>query len=451
VTVARVLVMVLGLAALACGTDERVSSGERDPDRALLGGDTTVFDTSKNAFGSPAKNATEEHRDRFVVGNSFFKQNWVTAPASTEARDGLGPLFNARSCSSCHLNDGRGRPPEPGEDIVGLLFRLTNASGYGGQLQPYGILGVAGEALPHIEYEPKPGSYADGAYELLMPKYTFEELAYGPMEKGTLVSPRVAPQIIGQGLLEAVSEATLLELADPDDLDGDGISGRVSYVPDIETGGESVGRFGWKANQPNVRQQTAGAFLGDMGITSSLHPENDCTSVELECAASIDGGSPEIDEARLADVVLYTRLLAVPARRDLDDPEVVRGEELFESFGCGSCHVQELTTGDAELPELAHQTIRPFTDLLLHDLGWELSDDRPDNTAKAFEWRTPPLWGIGLIHTVNGHTRLLHDGRARNVEEAILFHNGEGKSSKDAFAAANAADRNALLLFLGSL
>jgi CxxC motif-containing protein (DUF1111 family) len=442
----RSFAFFLALAAVGCGSDERISTqGGRDPDRALLGGDTTVFDDSKNAFGSPAKNASEEHRDRFVVGNSFFKQNWVTAPASTEARDGLGPLFNARSCSSCHLNDGRGRPPEPGEDLIGLLFRFTNSPTYGGQLQPYGVLDVPGEGVPQIAYEPVPGAYADGNFELLHPSYGFEGLTYGPLEAGTLISPRVAPQIIGLGLLEAVPEATLVALADPDDVDGDGISGRVSYLDG------AVGRFGWKANQPDVRQQTAGAFLGDMGITSSLHETNDCTAVELECAAALNGGAPEIEEPRLADVVLYTRILAVPARRDLDDAQVLRGEDLFDSLGCASCHTKELKTAASDLPELANQTIRPFTDLLLHDMGPELADNRPDNDASGVEWRTPPLWGIGLIHTVNGHTRFLHDGRARNVEEAVLFHGGEANAAKEAFVAASASDREALLRFLGSL
>jgi CxxC motif-containing protein (DUF1111 family) len=442
----RSFAFFLALAAVGCGSDERISTqGGRDPDRALLGGDTTVFDDSKNAFGSPAKNASEGHRDRFVVGNSFFKQNWVTAPASTEARDGLGPLFNARSCSSCHLNDGRGRPPEPGEDLIGLLFRFTNSPTYGGQLQPYGVLDVPGEGVPQIAYEPVPGAYADGSFELLHPSYGFEGLTYGPLEAGTLISPRVAPQIIGLGLLEAVPEATLVALADPDDVDGDGISGRVSYLDG------AVGRFGWKANQPDVRQQTAGAFLGDMGITSSLHETNDCTAVELECAAALNGGAPEIEEPRLADVVLYTRILAVPARRDLDDAQVLRGEDLFDSLGCASCHTNELKTAASDLPELANQTIRPFTDLLLHDMGPELADNRPDNDASGVEWRTPPLWGIGLIHTVNGHTRFLHDGRARNVEEAVLFHGGEANAAKEAFVAASASDREALLRFLGSL
>jgi CxxC motif-containing protein (DUF1111 family) len=188
-----------------------------------------------------------------------------------------------------------------------------------------------------------------------------------------------------------------------------------------------------------------------MGITSSLHPDQDCTAVELECGEAITGGSPEIEEKQLLDVILYTRILAVPARRDLDDAQVVKGEDLFQSFGCSSCHTTELVTGVSDLPEVSQQTIRPFTDLLLHDMGPELADDRPDHDASGSEWRTPPLWGIGLIHTVNGHTRLLHDGRARNAEEAILFHGGEGKAARDAFVAASASERQALLRFLETL
>jgi CxxC motif-containing protein (DUF1111 family) len=272
------------------------------------------------------------------------------------------------------------------------------------------------------------------------------------MLAGTMISPRVAPQVIGLGLLEAVTEDTLVGLADPFDADGDGISGRVSHLPNPERSGTTVGRFGWKANQPSIRQQVAGAFLGDMGITSPVNPAEDCTAVELECAAAPSGGSPEIPEARLADVVLYSRLLAVPARRDLDEPQVLRGEDMFEELGCATCHRPSLETGAFEsLPELAHQVIRPFTDLLLHDMGPELADGRPDHEASGSEWRTPPLWGIGLLHTVNGHTRLLHDGRARNAEEAVLWHDGEARASRDAFVAARAGDRAALLRFLESL
>jgi CxxC motif-containing protein (DUF1111 family) len=448
---------LLALVLTSCGSEDRAQT-DMDPDRDRLGGDTTVFDDSQNAFAYPARNASAEHRDRFFVGNSFFKQNWVTAPASTEARDGLGPLFNARSCSSCHLNDGRGRPPlDADEPIVGLLFRLSTAEGpdpsYGGQIQPYAINGVAGEAHPAIEYQPVSDSYADGAaFTLLKPVYSFDNLAYGPLAAGLMVSPRVAPQMIGLGLLELVPESSLLEFADPDDLDQDGISGRPNWLVSLESGAQTLGRFGWKANQPSLREQTSGAFLGDLGITSSLHPTDECSATEVDCAGVVNGGSPEIDEARLNDVVLYSQLLAVPARRDLNDEQALRGEAVFQTLGCASCHVSSMTTGVSDrFPELSGQRIRPYTDLMLHDLGPELADGRPDAEATGSEWRTPPLWGIGLLETVNQHTRLLHDGRARNAEEAILWHGGEATDAREAFRTSSSADRSALLRFLESL
>jgi len=445
--------------ALGCAPEETQPAS--DPNRHLLGGATTVFDTSQNAFGYAARNAGAEHRDRFAVGNSFFKQNWVTAPASTAGRDGLGPLFNARSCSSCHLNDGRGRPPlDADEPIIGLLFRLSSATDtrarephYGGQFQPYSINGVPSEGVPRIARTELMGRFADGiAFTLERPSYTFESLGYGPLEPGTLVSPRVAPQMIGLGLLEAVPESTILTLADPDDDDQDGISGRPNWLTNTVTGTRSIGRFGWKANQPSLLEQTAGAFLGDMGITSSLHPTEDCTSEQKMCAGAPTGGVPEIAEAQLNDVVLYSRLLAVPAQRDFETLAVKEGAQVFLALGCENCHVQQLLTGEAmEFPELAHQTIHPYSDLLLHDMGEGLADNRPDAEATGSEWRTPPLWGIGLLSTVSQHTRLLHDGRARNVEGAILWHAGEALKSKEAFVAASVAERAALVAFLESL
>jgi CxxC motif-containing protein (DUF1111 family) len=223
-------------------------------------------------------------------------------------------------------------------------------------------------------------------------------------------------------------------------------------VKSAKTGQPTLGRFGWKSNQPSLEEQSSGAFLGDMGITSYLHPSQDCTAAEPECLAAIAGGAPEIADAQLADVVLYGELLAVPARRDVGDRVALRGEQKFGEMGCGTCHVQRLQTGASDaLPELADQTIRPFTDLLLHDMGPELADGRADGEASGSEWRTPPLWGIGLIQTVNDHTRLLHDGRARSIEEAILWHGGEGAAARDRFRASPEADRQAVLRFLETL
>lgn len=435
------------------------------PDETLAGGDTTVFESGARAFSLSARNLAPEHESAFFVGNSFFNKNWVTAPASTTARDGLGPTFNAMSCSACHFKDGRGRPPlDASEPMLSMLVRLSVPGedeyggplpepNYGGQLQPDAIEGVPAEGLVRVEWTEQPGSYADGEpYSLRSPTLVFEQLAFGPLDEQLLTSPRVAPHMVGLGLLEALAEDTILARADADDDDGDGISGRPNYVWDPIGESMMLGRFGWKANQPGLRQQNAGAFLGDMGITSSLHGEQNCPAPQAECAAAIGGGEPELDEHLLDDVTTYSRLLAVPARRDVDEPEVVAGRALFHAFGCADCHVPMLETGElAGVPEVSHQVIWPYTDLLLHDMGEGLADGRPDFEATGNEWRTPPLWGIGLFAVVNDHTFYLHDGRARNLAEALLWHGGEAEAAKQAFVSADAEDRAALLRFLESL
>lgn len=433
--------------------------------RARLGGETTVFDETANAFTYPAQNMETERRRLFYVGNSLFNENWVSAPASTEGRDGLGPTFNASSCSACHLKDGRGAPPAtPSENLIGLLFRLsipgTDEHGgivpepvYGDQLNPYAISGVPAEGDVHISYEELQGSYADDTpFTLRRPVYTLTELAFGPMHPDTLVSPRVAPAVIGLGLLEAIPEETLWALSDPDDADGDGISGKPNVVWDVQAQDWRLGRFGWKSNQPSLNQQNAGAFLGDMGITSPLFPNENCPSAQAACTEALHGGSPELDADGLAAVTYYTSTLAVPARRHLDDPQAQWGEQLFEQARCSSCHVSELITAiNPEFPELSSQLIHPYTDLLLHDMGPALADHRPDFEATGQEWRTPPLWGIGLVSVVNRHSFFLHDGRARSLEEAILWHGGEAQASRDTFVAFSQEERSALLRFLETL
>jgi CxxC motif-containing protein (DUF1111 family) len=258
--------------------------------------------------------------------------------------------------------------------------------------------------------------------------------------------------MIGFGLLEAIPEQTLLALADAADQDGDGISGRPNRVWDWTQQRQVLGRFGWKANQPTVAQQVTGAFLGDIGITSVLFPRQNCTAAQTQCTAAPIGGQPEISPEQLEPVIFYSRTLAVPARRDLDDAGVQRGEQLFAQAQCGRCHVSTWRTGPVdELPTLSHQTIHPYTDLLLHDMGAELSDERPDFDATGREWRTPPLWGMGLVSKVNGHTNFLHDGRARNITEAILWHGGEAETAREYFRHLSRPDREALVRFIESL
>lgn len=427
-------------------------------------GSATVLDETRDAFSQPAPSLTPLHRSAFFVGNSLFNRSWVAAPASVESRDGLGPLFNARSCSGCHFKDGRSRPPEPGLPMRTMLLRVSVPGRgphgaplpdpiYGDQIQGSANPGVTPEADVVVRYHPVRGTFADGEpYELTKPEYRLEHAGYGAPSAGLLASPRVAPAMIGLGLLEAVPERTLREREDPNDANHDGVSGRANAVWDVKRGAQALGRFGWKAEQPTVEQQAATAFLADLGLTSSLFPDQGCTPAELRCREQPNGGSPEVSDELLRDVVLYARTLGVPARRRGDEAGVRDGEALFERAGCSACHLPTLRTGSfAAIPELENQAIHPFTDLLLHDLGEGLSDERPTFGADGREWRTAPLWGIGLLRTVNEHTRLLHDGRARDASEAILWHDGEARSAREAFVRQSRPERRALLMFLDSL
>lgn len=462
---ARIWPWLLGTAALVAGCDPPEPLAPY-PGEELAGGDTTVFDETSLAYALAFRNLDHDQRGKHFVGNSFFNQNWVQAPGSAEGRDGLGPVFNAKSCSGCHFRDGRGRPPiEPDEDMLGMLLRLSIPGeapdggpkpepNYGGQLQPRAILGVPPEGRVLVTWDEVPGQYDDGeAYSLRRPNYEFVDLAFGPLHDDVMISPRVAPAVYGLGLLEAVSDEVIEAQADPDDADGDGVSGRPNYPTHPDTGEPHLGRFGWKANQVDLDTQNTGAFLGDIGITTSRFPTQNCASVQVECAEMPEGGVPEADDKVVARVNFYVRTLAVPARRDVDDSVVLEGRELFESLGCADCHVPRWET-DRELPELPQvfgQTIWPYTDLLLHDMGEGLADGRPDYDATGQEWRTPPLWGLGLLRTVNDHMFLLHDGRARGFAEAILWHGGEAQAARDAFVALSRNERASLVRFLESL
>lgn len=424
----------------------------------------TVMDASQNAFGLQVNGLTDQQKLDFFVGNSFFNQNWVQAPSSTTARDGLGPLFNARSCSGCHFKDGRGRPPQSdSEKGTGLLLRISipgvSAVGgpnpsfnYGDQMEDQGVLGVPREADYHIDYIEIAGQYPDGqTYSLRKPSYTILNEQYGAFESGLMISPREAPQMIGLGLLEAISASDILSYADENDANGDGVSGRANYAWDAKNQTTDLGRFGWKANVTGIYQQVCGAFLGDMGITTWVFPDENCTGIQSDCSMAANGGTPEIDQDKLEAVVLYSQTLAVPARRNTDNPDVATGEAIFHTLDCTKCHVQRYTTSTHSVTALSNQVIFPYTDLLLHDMGEDLADGRPDFLANGNEWRTAPLWGIGLIPTVNNHSFLLHDGRARNIEEAILWHGGEASSSKQKFMGLSKTQRSQVLKFLESL
>ncbi|HDY8139738.1 TPA: di-heme oxidoredictase family protein [Vibrio vulnificus] len=436
------------------------------------GGDTSVKKEGPNAFSLPAANLPMSKRLDFSVGNSFFRNPWVSAPASTDARDGLGPLFNTNGCQNCHIKDGRGHPPEKGDShAVSMLVRLSIpaltaeqkkaviTSGvipeptYGGQLQDFALQDQKPEGQISIRYSDVPVTFSDGTTVVLRkPTVEIRDLAYGEMHPQTLLSARVAPPMIGLGLLESIAEETLLQWADEDDLNQDGISGKLNKVWDVQTQSLAIGRFGWKAGQPTLMQQNAAAFNGDLGLTSHLFPQENCTDRQDLCRKLPNGGSPEVSDNILDFVEFYSQHLAVPIRRNMNDPQVKLGETLFVQSGCESCHKQTVKTAKREaLPALSEQTIHPYTDLLLHDMGPGLADNRPEYLANGQEWRTPPLWGIGYTQEVNDHTYFLHDGRARNLMEAVLWHGGEAEAAKQNVLKMSAKERDALIAFLNSL
>ncbi len=444
------------------------------------GAGTSRKRVNQDAFSQSSANITFEEEATFKLGNGIFRKVWVSAPSSTQASDGLGPLFNARACQSCHLKDGRGHPPEGQADATSMFLRLARAAEteeekaqvadhralnfpdptYGRQLQDLAVPGLAGEGRMKMSYQSVPVMLGDGtALSLRWPSYSVEGLGYGPLDPRTTLSPRVTPQMIGLGLVEQIHPADILARADPDDADGDGISGKAQIVRDAGTGELTLGRFGWKAQTPSIRQQTADAFSGDIGISTPDAPTSsgECTPAEAACLAMPDGVQARLGPVEAPDpimdlVTFYSQNLAVPARRDIDDKDVLRGKQLFYESGCTACHTPKFVTRrDAPNKAQSFQLIWPYSDFLLHDMGEELADGQQVGQASGSEWRTPPLWGIGLTKTVNGHTFFLQDVRARDLTEAILWHAGEGQKSRDAFAALGKADREALVKFLESL
>lgn len=461
-------IMLAVMAALAL---PGVASGHAPIQKtASSGGDGTVNVSNQNAYSLPQANLPMTKRLDFSVGNSFFRNPWVVAPASTGARDGLGPLFNTNSCQGCHIKDGRGNPPGDGQKPVSLFLRLAvpvrsaadadvlKTQGfvpdpvYGSQLQTASIPGSKPEADLVIEWERFEEGLADGTQvPMRRPIYRIENLSYGPLDEQVQLSPRVAPPMIGLGLLAAIAEVDLIAAADPDDVDEDGISGRPNRVWDRATKQTVLGRFGWKAGEPNIMQQSMGAFAGDMGITSALAPLTDCTQSQ-QCERFAHGGEFEVSDEVANFVTFYASALAVPARRHMADAKVQAGAELFNASGCAACHTpRHVTTMVSDRPDLSQQEIWPYTDLLLHDMGSGLADGRGEFLADGNEWRTPPLWGLGLAKTVNPLAGYLHDGRAETVEQAILWHDGEARTAQQAYRALSANDRDALLAFLDSL
>ncbi|MEW5755110.1 MAG: di-heme oxidoredictase family protein [Pseudomonadota bacterium] len=458
-----------------------ISLAHAQPGEHYPGGATSHLKAlDQNAFSHPSSNMSLERQMDFKLGNGFFKRLWVSAPASTQAADGLGPLYNARSCERCHRNDGRGRPSQGSEHSVSMILRLSIPAQtaeqqrlldahrattipeptYGAQLQELATPGQTAEGRVRIDYEEIPINLNDGStVTLRKPTYHITELGYGPLHPQTLLSPRIAPPMIGLGLLEAIAEEDILALADPDDRNGDGISGKPNRVWSAERQQVMLGRFGWKAGSPNLAEQVQAAFANDIGISAPLHPggSGDCTVQQKKCLDAPSGNSPQyenLEAPRLVTdlVAFYARNLAVPARRGHDDPKVLAGKKLFHESGCAACHTPRHITRTVEhMPEQSQQEIWPYTDLLLHDMGEELADHRPEGAADGREWRTPPLWGIGLNEVVNGNGFYLHDGRARTLLEAILWHGGEAQRARDAVVHMTSPDRANLLAFINSL
>ncbi|UWU21347.1 c-type cytochrome [Rhizobium sp. CB3060] len=458
-----------------------------EPYEAMESGATTsIAPVSRNIFSQPSANLGLEREENFHLGNALFRQLWVSSPSSTQATDGLGPLFNARSCQSCHIRDGRGHPPETaGAPATSMVLRLARPaitpeeeqvvkdskalnfpdSTYGAQLQDLAVPGLAAEGKVAVTYAEEPVTLAGGeAISLRKPHYAVTALAYGPLGQTTTVSARVAPPMIGLGLIEAIPDADILAHADPDDKDGDGIRGRAAVVRDHRTGQLALGRFGWKAQNATVRDQVADAFLNDIGISTPDQPNahGDCTAKEAHCLAMPTGvqkrlGDTEAPGPILDLVTFYSENLAVPARRKASFPDVLHGKEIFYQSGCAACHTPKFVTrddlkgSDGKAAAQAFQLIWPYSDFLLHDMGDRLSDGQQVGVASGRDWRTPPLWGIGLTQTVSGQQAYLHDGRARTLTEAILWHGGEAEKARNTFANLPQNDRQALIDFLESL
>jgi len=393
-------------------------------------------------------------------GQRLFNLHFLDRPVEDDPGGGLGPLFNRNACSTCHPRGGRGAAPEgPNEPLLTALVRLSvpgrSANGgplphprYGGQLNTRGLRGVPAEARVVITYETLSGRFGDGtAYELRRPVVSFAEAAYGEFGE-SLTSLRIGQPVYGLGLLEAVSIDAIEAWVDPDDRDGDGISGRLNRVWSVVRGEKVPGRFGWKANEPDLEQQTASAFLGDIGITTPFFPDHDCGEAQKACLAAGSPG-PELAAEKVKKVAGYLRSIAPPSRREGVGSDA--GEALFGGAGCGNCHRPSFGNVASKKPYLNGRRVDAYTDLLLHDVGEGLADGRPDFEASGREWRTPPLWGLGLAEVVHGRYALLHDGRARSIEEAILWHGGEAEASREVFRTLDLDQRTALVAFLKSL
>ena len=443
-------------------------------DPYLPGGETSNQVENKNSFSLSSRNLEEHMRINFLVGNALFERMWEDSSISKNiAKDGLGPFFSARSCESCHINDGRGHIPLTNkEDKISVVIQISQNieqpndyikniedDTYGGQISEFAVKDVLKEADIIIDYKYSLEMYEDGrVVELRRPIIKIDNLNYGEFNESTTFSARIAQPMIGLGLIEHISDQSLLMNEDIDDTNKDGVSGKANKVWDIQKEKLAIGRFGWKAAQPSVYQQTADAFYHDMGLSNKLYsnPFN-CTSKQVECAKAISGNSEEYDDLEVSNdqldlVTFYSSQLGVPARRSINAENVKKGKEIFFALNCNSCHVESFTTGDTgSHANLNNQMIYPYSDFLLHDMGESLSDGVSEFLAQGSEWRTPPLWGIGLTSIVSDEYGYLHDGRARTIEEAILWHGGEANEIIQNYKKLKKNEVNQLLSFINSL
>ncbi|MEC5396701.1 di-heme oxidoreductase family protein [Uliginosibacterium sp. H1] len=456
------------------------------PDATLLGGDTSISynyaEEPMRVFQQPANNIGIRNVQRFVEGRRLFHTSFKdgrhsehdrTNPVFTAHIANQGPRFNQESCIACHVNNGRSAAPDVGTPLD-MMVVMTGTAMVNGRRTPHADYGL--NVQHHVtggssnawdvtisRFDTQTRTLPDGTQVALRkPVYAFR----GPVPN--LYSVRQAPQVIGAGLLEAVPETSILAMADPDDRNGDGIRGVFNLVTDPETGQPRVGRFGWKASKASVRHQAAEAMMNDMSVTSTTYPRHSCQLGASDCRSS--PGSTALSELELQRLTHYLSLLGVPAQRslrsgypsgmrvaaehDVDTATINRGASLFASVGCSACHVSELRTSATHpFAELRNQTIRPYTDLLLHDMGPDLADTVQEYKAAPSMWRTAPLWGMGSLKYTQGagKARFLHDGRARTPLEAILWHGGEADAARQRFEALPAADRDAVLQFLESL
>ncbi len=455
------LIVIVSLGLLVIGFSQ-CHKAEALPDEAFdesaAGGLATTLDATSHAFGVMIEGLNARDERVHALGDATFGAFFVAPPAPVFG--GLGPIFNNVSCLSCHRNDGGGLPTA-GASNSGLLMRISQVgkdphgaplgiTGFGIQVQDHAILGSKPEANVDIQYTEVPFTYPDGETATLRhPTYSLLN-PYIPIPAAYMLSPRLAPRLVGMGLLEKIPESTIQSFVDSSDANSDGITGRANYVYDSYTGKTEIGRFGLKSNTPSLLVQVATAYQQDMGVTCYVAPQESSYAQEQLHTDTSDART-ELPDSSLNYVTFYIRTLAVPARRNVLNADVVAGKALFNQLNCSGCHRPTVNTGfSADIPQLSGQRIHPYTDLLLHDMGEGLADNRPDFLASGREWRTAPLWGLGLLYKASG-AFYLHDGRARTIGEAVLWHDGEAKKSRDAFVTLTATERAQLIAFLNSL